>query len=94
MVVRKEQVDKIYEQLVNKMLEKHNIDWDFVIKNPIIEETPWYDHYTWSSEEQDQFKEWAVDFLRKNYKMPKYKAEGEVSLFILYCGLKTTGDDT
>jgi len=93
-MIKTDKLNESIEQLVNKMLEKHNIDFDFVKENPEIEGTPWFDYYTWSSEEQDQFREWAVDFLRKKHKIPKYRAEYQISFFILSYGLKTIEDDT
>ena len=43
--------------LINKMLEKYNIDIDYVINNPNIENVPWYQYYTFTKEEHDQWEE-------------------------------------
>ena len=47
--------NQTFKDLVNKMLEPYNVDYDYVVKNPIIEGNNWYEHYTWTKDDQNEF---------------------------------------
>ncbi len=49
----------------------------------------WYLEHTWTEEEQEEFKTFGVDLLRKEERMNKRAAEKEMSWFILGYGWKT-----
>ena len=57
--------------LINKMLEKHNVDYDYVIANPEIDGRVWCVHYSWTQEESDEYQKWWFDFYKNNV-APKY----------------------
>jgi hypothetical protein len=52
--------------LIDKMLEKHGIDYDYVIANPQIDGSVWCSHYDWTQEESDNYKKWWIDFFQNN----------------------------
>jgi hypothetical protein len=74
--------------LINKMLEKHGVDFAFVSSNPKIDGEDWYKYYTCTSEEQTAFKEYAIEYIRKKWRMSKKFAEREAGMFILMFGLR------
>lgn len=76
--------------LINKMLEKYNIDIDYVINNPNIENVPWYQYYTFTKEEHDQWKEFFINHVTKECKpkLTKKRAESAFAWFDLRWGLK------
>jgi hypothetical protein len=80
--------EDVVVHLINKMLEKHGVDFDFVSANPKIEGEDWYQHFTCTSEEQAAFKEYAVEYIRKRWRMSKKFAEKEANMFILAFGLQ------
>ena len=43
--------------------------------------------------QNNQWKEWGVDYLRKQRHWNKRSAQREMSMLDLYCGLKTIPDD-
>jgi hypothetical protein len=77
--------------LIDKMLEPYNSSYDYVLANPEIEGKPWYQYYTYKSEEDLQkFKDFFILTLTKNT-TPKFTqkiAEKEWSWFNLMYGLK------
>ena len=77
-----------FRQLVDKMLEPHGVNYDYVVKNPMIDGKHWYDHYTWTKDEQNEFIRWAVDLVRAKHYWNRDLAESEVAWFILSFGLR------
>jgi hypothetical protein len=77
--------------LVDKMLkERHGVDFDYVVKNQTIEGTPWYQYYTWTEQEQEQYRRWFIEVLTKHVtpKYPRREAERIWDSFNLNYGLK------
>jgi hypothetical protein len=54
----------IIKTILNKMLEKYNIDYEYILEHQEIEGTPWFNYYTLTREEYDVWKEWAISYLR------------------------------
>lgn len=80
--------NNLIEHLINKMLEKHKVDFNFVLKNPEIEGQDWFMYYTFTEEEAEEFKKWAILVIKKALKCRKKIAEKEFSWFNLAYGLK------
>jgi len=53
----------------------------------------WYSQYTMTESQNQQWKDWGVDYLRKQRHWNKRSAQREMSMLDLYCGLKTVSDD-
>lgn len=49
---------------------------------------PYYDEYSWTKEEQEAFRKWAVERVRNVARVSKRYAEREVSYLIFNYGLK------
>lgn len=75
-------------ELVNKMLEPYEVDYEYVVNNPEIEGEPWYQHYTWTMAQENEFKTWAISRARKVLHCSMSFAQKEVSMLLLFCGLK------
>ena len=77
--------------LIDKMLEPHGSSYDEVVANPKIDGIPWYQYYTWKSQEEvDKFKEFFIFTLTKQTtpKIALKQAEKEWAWFSLMYGLK------
>jgi len=48
----------------------------------------WYQQYTMTEAQSDEWKEWGIKHLREKLKMNKVLAEKEMSWFMLMYGLK------
>jgi hypothetical protein len=79
---------RLIEELVNKMLEKHNIDYDYVKKNPEVNGVEWYRFYTFTKQESEEFKSWAIDLIKKRLRMSEKSANYEFDMFNLSYGLR------
>jgi hypothetical protein len=50
----------------------------------------WFLKYTWTREEQHDFTDWLITYLRKSCRWSKVLATKEASWLVLYLGWKTT----
>lgn len=82
-------------RIVNYMLKPYNVDCDYVIKNPEINGVPWYQYYTFNSEEEyKRYKKYALKQYRKAYPYSNEKYINSIfSGLDLYCGLKRNYDE-
>ena len=80
----------LIKALVDKMLLHVGSDYNAVMANPMIENIPWFDYYTWTQESSDVYKDWFINLLRFEVrpKFSKRMAEKEYNGFNLFCGLK------
>jgi len=87
----------IVKTLINKQLEKHGVDYEYIIANQYkIKKRfkcDWYQHYTFDTKEEfDAWKDFCIDFLLKNI-TPKPSLKQvlkEFNWFNLGYGLKQT----
>lgn len=82
---------EIVTALINKMLEKHGVTMDdLILKGEVIDGENWYNHYTWSKEEEEAWIKWSKDFLKNNVspKLSKKQVNEEIAMFHLNFGLK------
>ena len=86
---REEKQFVAYKYLINKMLKKYNVDFDYVVANPEIEGQPWFTHYTWTEDEQEAFRAEATDYIRQTLHMSKKQSELSIAMLLLNHGLKT-----
>ena len=81
---------EIARALFNKMLEKHGVDYDYVMVNQYIDGLVWCSHYSWTQEESDEYKKWYIKFYQENV-TPRYSKkflEHQWSWFNLQYGLR------
>ena len=57
---------EVVRALFNKMLEKHGVDYDYVMANQEVEGRLWCSHYSWTQEESDAYQKWWIDFFYNN----------------------------
>ena len=62
---------EIAKRLISKMLEKHGVDYDWVMANQEIDGRVWCSHFDWTQEESDEYKKWYVKFYQENVS-PRY----------------------
>ena len=85
-MTKKEKIDKAVEDLINKMFEIAGHSVTFAdIKD---RKDDWYCQWTMTTEQADEWQLWGIDYMRKNLKWPKYRAENEMRWFNLQYGLK------
>lgn len=78
--------EKVLTDLINKMFEIAGHDVKFEdIKN---REDAWYTDWTMTVEQNEQWKKWGVEYLRKALRLRKIVAEKQMGWFSLNYGLK------
>lgn len=80
-------MDKTQEaflHLINKQLEPYGLTYED-IKNS----KTWYEDYTTTEEQQQEFMDYGIDYLRKKLRYNKKMAERTMGFFIFGYGLKT-----
>lgn len=94
MRARKVDFNEATKIILNKMLEKHNITIADIKEKADadgkIEGVSWFEHYTRTEEEYNEWKLWALDFLNTKVK-PKYTKkylEIQFNMIDLMWGLK------
>ena len=83
--------NELVPYLVDKMLEPYGVTYNYVMENPIIDGKPWYQYYTFNSQQEvDDFKKFFIFTLTQSTtpKFRKRTAEVEYEWFNLKCGLK------
>jgi len=79
-------IKKVKTNLLEKMFNM--VGLEYKEKENKFRSENWFMEHCWTEEEQDKFKEFGINFLRKELKMSKYGAEREMSMFILNYGWK------
>ena len=82
--------DNIIKILIDKMLEKYGIDYDYVVANEMIDGKLWCSNYEWTLSEAEEYKKWWIKFWQENV-IPRYTKkylEREYMWFNLMWGLK------
>ena len=78
--------DKVLTDLINKMFEIAGHDVKFEdIKD---RKDAWYTDWTMTVEQNEQWKKWGVEYLRKALRLRKIVAEKQMGWFSLNYGLK------
>ena len=85
-LTKQEKWNKAGEDLINKMFEiaGHNVTYDDIKGRT----DGWYTDWTMTIAQGEQWKEWGVEYLRKNMKLNKKLADIEMRMFNVMYGLK------
>ena len=85
-LTKQEKWNKASEDLINKMFEiaGHNVTYDDIK----VRTDDWYTDWTMTIAQAEQWKEWGMEYLRKNMKFTKHYAELEMRMFNVMYGLK------
>lgn len=84
----KSKSDKLFVELINKMLEPHGVTYDYIYANQVIDGQEWYNHFTWSQVDRDKFKKYAIKRVKKVLRATDQEADYEVGMFMLAYSLK------
>ena len=77
---------EIAKDLINKMFELagHTARYEDVIGR----QDNWFQQYTMTQDQNEEWRKWGVEYLRKKKRWTKKMAEREMAMIDLYCGLK------
>lgn len=77
------ETEDIFKELINKQLEPFGKTYDDVVKDE-----DWLKKYFWENEEKyNEYKAWAIDFIRKKLRWPKWLVTKEFLWFDMAYGL-------
>ncbi len=81
------QSDDLVKTLIDQMfiIAGHELRYDDVIGR----KDNWFQQYTMTETQRDEWKEWGISYIRKKKRWSKKLAEREMAFLDLYCGLKT-----
>ena len=89
--------NKLIPAIVNSMLKfagYPDVTYDYVVQHPYVEDMDWFNHYTWTVEQENEFKTTIFKPLLKRF-MPHATSHGldsEMSWFMLSFGLACMSD--
>jgi len=89
-----DKIDNAIKALINKQLEKYNVDFDYVMDHQQIDGKLWCYYFTLTKDEDEAFRKWAIEYLRKTFHWQKQYAEKEFSWYYLMYGLNVSPDVT
>jgi hypothetical protein len=81
------QSNDLTKTLIDQMfiIAGHELRYDDVIGR----KDNWFQQYTMTEAQRDEWKEWGISYIRKKKRWSKKLAEREMAFLDLYCGLKT-----
>lgn len=66
-----------------------DVNYDFILKSEAYKESPkWFERYTWTKEQQEEFKKSLKKAYMKQYDLDAAMAEGSASMFLMFYGFK------
>lgn len=79
--------DDLVKTLIDQMfiIAGHDLRYDDVVGR----KDNWFQQYTMTETQRDEWKEWGISYIRKKKRWSKKLAEREMAFLDLYCGLKT-----
>ena len=79
--------DDLIKTLIDQMfiIAGHDLRYDDVVGR----KDNWFQQYTMTETQRDEWKEWGISYIRKKKRWSKKLAEREMAFLDLYCGLKT-----
>jgi hypothetical protein len=81
------QSNDLTKTLIDQMfiIAGHDLRYDDVVGR----KDNWFQQYTMTETQRDEWKEWGISYIRKKKRWSKKLAEREMAFLDLYCGLKT-----
>ena len=83
---RQDKTTQIAKDLINKMFELAGHDMKY--EDVIGRQDNWFQQYTMTQLQNEEWRKWGVEYLRKKKRWTKEMAEREMAMVDLYCGLK------
>jgi len=72
----------IIKHFINKQLEPFGKNYDWALATP-----NWFSRFKITEQQNREWIDYCIDYLRKNYRMPKYRAKKEMLWFNMMWGL-------
>ena len=90
-LTREQKKEKAVEDILNKMFEiaGHDVNYNDIK----VRKDNWYQQWTMTVEQNNQWKEWGMEYLRKELRINKKVAEIEMAWISLMWGLKFSDFD-
>lgn len=85
--------DELVKALINKMLEPFGVDIEYCVANHTIEGKPWYQHFTMTQKQWDEYEKWAKEMIKSNTYWNKKQIDREFAWFALNYGLSIKEED-
>jgi hypothetical protein len=83
---RQDKTIQISRDLINKMFELGGHDMKY--EDVIGRQDDWFTQYTMTQSQNEEWRKWGAEYLRKKKRWTKEMAEREMAMVDLYCGLK------
>ena len=80
--------ENFVKEWINKQLQKHGVDFEYVLKNQQIEGQLWCTYYTCTQEEADELKKWALAEMKKRFRWSKRMSESQYAWINMMWGLR------
>ena len=89
--MRKDKNDIIVETLINKMFEiaGHPVTFEDISGRT----DNWYQQWTMTEEQNKEWREWGIKYIKKEKRLYKSYAEKQMAMFDLMYGLKIQQND-
>lgn len=83
---RKVQPEDIVRNVINRMFEiaGHGVDYEDIVDR----KDDWFAQWEMTIEQNEIWKEWMINYLRKECNYPAYKAKREANMISVMWGLK------
>ena len=83
---------QLLKELIDKMFEMAGHDLKFEDVEGRTDN--WFQQYTMTEEQNKEWREWGVKYIKKKRRWNNYLAEKQMAWLDLYCGLKINNDET
>lgn len=90
-MISKEKKHRAIVDLINKMFEISGYDLKYEDVEKLEDE--FYDKYTMTSAQYDEWEQWAINYLRQKFRWTKALAKKEVGWFALGYALRVRSQD-
>lgn len=92
MKTKRKTTQDVAKELINAMfvISGHDVTYDDIIKEP----DGYYNRYTWTPEQEQQWIDWATDYVKKTLKYRITLVDREIAMFNLSYGLRTIYPET
>ena len=77
--------EKWLDEILTRQFEMVGAEY----KPSIVKKEDWFLDYTWTSEQENEFKDWLCVYLKKRLKFYKEYCTRQAGWFILHCGFRT-----
>lgn len=75
--------------ILRKQAKVVGVDWDEFVEDNDTKNSDWYRQHTWTTKQEQKFKDWLIKYLMKTEHMSKKFAERESSMWLLAYGWMT-----